>query len=272
MTSSPAGGPVSDDGPRVRIARGAAVGRIVLARPAKKNALDRRAAEELVEALKILGEDDAVRVVLLSADGDDFCAGADLDALERMLAFDAEAHRQDAAALGRVYGYLRAMNKPVVAAVKGRALAGGAGLATACDIVLAHDGAQFGYPEVRIGFVPAMVMTMLRRVAGERQAADLVLTGRTVDALEALRIGLVSRVIPGDRFDAEVESIVAGMAKSPPAAMQLTKRLFYAMDGQPFRGAIERGVEGNVEARLTDDFREGVRRFVRRARDAKEEG
>jgi methylglutaconyl-CoA hydratase len=256
-----------DDAPRVRVVRGAAVGRIVLSRPAKRNALDRRSAEELVEALKILGDDEAVRVVLLSAEGDDFCAGADLEALERMLGFDAEAHRQDAAALGRVYGYLRAMNKPVVAAVQGRALAGGAGLATACDIVLAHEQATFGYPEVRIGFVPAMVMTMLRRIAGERQAADLVLTGRTVDAYEALRIGLVSRVLAADRFEEEVESIVADMAKSPPAAMALTKRLFYAMDLQPFRGAIERGVDGNVEARLTDEFREGVRRFTRRAKE-----
>jgi methylglutaconyl-CoA hydratase len=217
-----------------------------------------------VEALKILGEDQLVRVVLLDADGDDFCAGADLEALERMIGVDAEAHRQDAAALGRVYGYLRAMNKPVVAAVKGRALAGGAGLATACDIVLARDDARFGYPEVRIGFVPAMVMTMLRRITGERQAADLVLTGRTVDANEALRIGLVSRVIPADRFDAEVAKVVDGMAASPPQAMQLTKRLFYAMDGQAFRGAIERGVDANVEARLTDEFREGVRRFTAR--------
>ena len=258
-----------DDAPRIRILRGAPVGRIVLARPEKKNALDRRAAEELVEALRILGDDETVRVVLLSADGDDFCAGADLEALERMLGFDAEAHRQDAAALGRVFGYLRAMNKPVVAAVRGRALAGGAGLATACDIVLAHENARFGYPEVRIGFVPSMVMTMLRRLTGERQAADLVLTGRTVDAQEALRIGLVSRVLPAAQFDAEVESVVEGMAKSPLAAMMLTKRLFYAMDGQPFRGAIERGVEGNVEARMSDEFREGVRDFLDRTGESR---
>lgn len=255
------------DEPRVRVLRGVPVGRITLARPAKKNALDRRAADELVEALRILGDDQAVRVVLLDADGDDFCAGADLEALERMLGMDAEAHRQDAAALGRVYGYLRAMNKPVVAAVKGRALAGGAGLATACDIVLARDDARFGYPEVRIGFVPAMAMTMLRRLAGERAAADLVLTGRTIDAAEALRIGLVSRVIPADRFDAEVAAVVDGMAQSPPQAMQLTKRIFYAMDGQPFRGAIERGVDANVEARLTDEFRDGLRAFTARGGD-----
>ena len=257
------------DEPRVRVGRGAPVGRITLARPARGNVLDRRAADELVEALKILGEDQAVRVVLLDADGDDFCAGADLEALEGMLGVDAEAHRQDAAALGRVYGYLRAMNKPVVAAVKGRALGAGAGLATACDIVLARDDARFGYPEVRIGFVPAMAMPMLRRLAGERQAADLVLTGRTVDAAEGLRIGLVSRVIPAARFDAEVAAVVDGMAASPPQALQLTKRLFYAMDGQPFRGAIERGVDANVEARLGDELRDGLReRTARLGEDA----
>ena len=258
---------VPDESPRVRIERGAPVGRITLARPGRRNALDRRAADELVEALKILGEDQAVRVVLLAADGEDFCAGADLQALGRMIGFDAEAHRQDAAALGRVYGYIRAFNKPVVAAVKGRALAGGAGLATACDIVLAHPDAEFGYPEVRIGLVPGMVMTMLRRIAGERQAADLLLTGRMVDAQEALRIGLVSRVLPASRFDAEVEAVVLGIAKSPPQAIMLTKRLFYAMDGQAFRGAVERGVDGNVEARMGEEFREGVQAFLARRRE-----
>jgi methylglutaconyl-CoA hydratase len=243
-----------------------AVGRIVLARPEKKNALDLEAAQALESALTRLERDATVRVVLLGARGSDFCAGADLEALAGMLELGADAHRRDAEALGRVFTTIRAMRKPVVAAVRGRALAGGAGLATACDIVLAEEGARFGYPEVRVGFVPAMVMTMLRRVAGEKRAFDLVATGRQIDAREALDLGLVSRVLPAQGFDAAVEEIVAGLAASPPGALAFTKRLFYDLDTRSFGDGIARGIETNVEARSTDEFRTGVRRFLERGK------
>jgi methylglutaconyl-CoA hydratase len=201
---------------------------------------------------------------VIAGDGDDFCAGADLEALEAMIDAPAEVHRSDAQALGRVFVAIRSLMKPVVAVVRGRALAGGAGLATACDIVLAHADAQFGYPEVRIGFVPAMVMTMLRRATGEKHAAELVLTGRIVGAVEAERIGLVSRAIRAEEFEAEVERVVQGLARSPETALALTKRLLYHIDGHEFRDGIGAGVGVNVEARATDDFRDGVRRFVKR--------
>jgi methylglutaconyl-CoA hydratase len=196
---------------RVEISRG--IGRITLARPEKKNALDQLAAEELTAALEQLDADPSVHVVLLDADGEDFCAGADLTALEDTLNAGAEAHQRDAESLGRVFTTMREMSRPVVAAVRGRALAGGAGLATACDIVLAEETARFAYPEVRLGFVPAMVMTMLRRVAGERRAFELVATGRQIDAREALDIGLVSRVLPAADFARQVNDIVARIAE-----------------------------------------------------------
>ncbi|HEX9483296.1 MAG TPA: enoyl-CoA hydratase/isomerase family protein, partial [Gemmatimonadaceae bacterium] len=118
-------------------------------------------ADDLFAALAQFESDAACRVIHLGAEGEDFCAGVDLEALERMLEAGSDAQRADAEALGRVFLAIRALMKPVVCTVRGRALAGGAGLATACDIVLAHEGAEFGYPEVRVGFVPAMVMTML---------------------------------------------------------------------------------------------------------------
>lgn len=251
---------------RIRTAVAGGVASITLARPEKKNALDRQTAEELQAAFDRFGADPAVRVITLTGAGDDFCAGADLQALEQMLAEGLKAHLLDAQALGKVFITMRTIQKPVVGIIRGRALAGGAGLATACDIALAHADATFGYPEVRVGFVPAMVMTMLRRAVGEKRAFDLIATGRRVSADEALSMGLVSRVIPAESFDTDVEALVAELATSPPTAAAITKRLFYALDGLDFREGIALGAKTNVEARSTEDFREGVKRFTSRER------
>ena len=251
---------------RIRVSRDSGIGRITLARPEKKNALDRATAIELHAALLALDNDPDVLVVLLSADGDDFCAGADLEALESLIDASRDELTSDAAALGDVFLAMRAMGKPVVAAVQGRALAGGAGLANACDIVLAHENAQFGYPEVRVGFVPAMVMTMLRRSVGEKRAFDLVVTGRLISAREAVDMGLASRTISAAEWQSGIESAAAMLAKMPASAVQMTKRLFYELDGRDFQKGIALGVATNVAARETADFKEGIRRFVRRSR------
>jgi methylglutaconyl-CoA hydratase len=243
---------------RIRVDIAGAVGRVSLARPEKRNALDSQCVHELVDALMEFEGDDAVRAVLLKADGDDFCGGIDLDALATMIDAPVEAHQRDAADLGRVFTTMRGMQKPIVAAVQGSAIAGGCGLATACDVVLARDDAKFGYPEVRIGFIPAMVMNMLRRSVGEKHAFDLVASGRTINAQEAERIGLVSRVLPAAAFDAEVERYVLGLASSPMSSMGLTKRLFYRLDLLSFKDGIAEGIEANVEARQTEAFRTGI--------------
>jgi methylglutaconyl-CoA hydratase len=248
---------------RIRIDTAGAVGRITLARPEKRNALDSQCVREIVDALMEFEGDDAVRAVLLKADGADFCAGADLDALTEMLDASQETHRRDAADLGRVFLTMRGMQKPIVAAVQGCALAGGCGLATACDVVLARDDARFGYPEVRIGFIPAMVMNMLRRSVGEKHAFDLVASGRRIAAVEAERIGLVSRVLSAAAFDAEVERYVLGLASHPMSSMGLTKRLFYRLDLLSFRDGIAEGVSANVEARQTEAFRTGIQSHTR---------
>ncbi len=249
---------------RIRVEAANGIGRITLARPEKKNALDEQAATELSSALDSFGADGDVRVVLLAAEGKDFCAGADLEALERALGADDKAQLRDAQALGAVFERMRRLPQVVVAAVRGRALAGGAGLASACDLVLASDDARFGYPEVGVGFVPAMVMTMLRRAMGEKHAFDLVATGRVIGAREALSLGLVSRVSPAESFDEDVEALLVRLAAAPPAALRLTKRLFYDLDSLDFAAGLDLGARVNVEARSTDEFREGVRGFVAR--------
>lgn len=251
---------------RVRVSRAEGIGHVTLARPEKKNALDRQMAEEIVQGLEALAAEAETRVVVIDGEGDDFCAGADLEALEALLDAGREAQLEDARALGRVFTCIRNLRVPVIAAVRGRALAGGAGLATACDIVLAHPNATFAYPEVRIGFVPAMVMTILRRIVPERQAFDLAITGRTLSAAEAEALGLVSRVLSADGFDVAVDGVCQTIAKSPPEAVRRTKKLFYELEGRPFESGIAYGAQANAEARMTDEFREGVRRFLQRKR------
>ncbi len=254
---------------RVRVERRDAVGRLTITRASKRNALDRQTAEELFLGLGTLDADPAVRVILVRGEGKDFCSGADLEALAAMLDAPAEIHREDAETLGRVFLAMRTIVKPIVAAVQGRALAGGAGLALACDLVLAHEDAKFGFPEVRVGFVPAMVMTLLRRSVGEKHAADLVLTGRVVGAEEGARLGLVSRILPGRTFESDVDRIVEEISQSPKTAMALTKWLFNKLDELSFADGIAAGIVTNVEARLTEDFREGVRGFASRGKGRK---
>lgn len=249
---------------RVILRRDGGIGRVILARPEKKNAIDRPMAEELFAAFAQFEADATCRVIHLGAEGDDFCVGADLQALHSLLDGGPEIQRQDAEAFGRVLLGLRALMKPVVCTVRGRALAAGAGLASACDVVLAHEGAEFGYPEVRVGFVPALVMTMLRRAVGEKRAADLVLTGRVISAEEAGHIGLVSRVVPAASFDDDVNATLEQIALSPATSLALTKWLFYKLDALSFEDGIAAGVVTNVEARATEDFRAGLRRFTDR--------
>ena len=247
---------------RVRLLRDGAVGRVILARAEKKNAIDRQMADDLFAALAQFEADSACRVIHLGAEGEDFSVGADLEELERSMEAGNDAHRQDAEAFGRVLLAIRALMKPVVCTVRGRALGDGAALATACDLLLAHEGAEFGYPEVRIGFVPALVMTSIRRSVGEKHAADLVLTGRIISAEEAERIGLVSRVVPAATFDEEINATLEQISQSPATALALSKWLLYKLDSLSFEDGIAAGVVTNVEARATEDFKAGLRKFT----------
>jgi len=251
----------------IRVTTEGQVGRITLARPEKKNALNRETADELAQALFFLNNA-PVTVVAIDAEGTDFCSGADLAALDEMLDAQRQAHLDDAQALGHVFHTIRRMEKPVVALVRGRAYAGGAGLATACDIVLASEDARFAYPEVSIGFVPAMVMTMLRRCVGEKQAFDLVATGRVLNADEAKQLGLVSRVFPALEFDVRAAGVLKQLAQNPPTAMSATKSLFYKIDSQSFLDGITAGIVANADARGTREFRDGVKKFTARNKDA----
>jgi methylglutaconyl-CoA hydratase len=243
-------------------AREGAVLTLTLNRPEKRNALSTALIEALHGAVEAADLDPDVRVCVLTAAGKDFCAGADLEELLASADAPAEANEASARRLGALFGRMRALPKPVIAVVKGRALAGGAGLMTACDIVLAGEGAQVGYPEVTRGFVPAMVMTMLRRAAGEKAALDLVLTGRLLRAEEARALGLVSRVVPDGALEREAGELARSLAAASASALALTKQLFYQLDGQSFEQGIALGARVNALARQTPDFRDAIARFL----------
>jgi len=250
---------------RIRLERRGAVGRVILARPERANAIDKLMAAELFEAFSQLEQDGHVRVVHLSADGEDFSGGSDAQAVSASSG-EGDADRQDAEAYGRVLLAIRTLMKPVVCSVHGRALGAGAGLATACDLVLAHQDAEFGYPEVRYGAVPALTMALLRRTVGEKHAADLVLTGRVVSADEALAIGLISRVLPAASYEDDVNAVLAGMSASPGTSLALTKWLFHKLDSLSFEDGVAAGVVTEVESRATPEFKEGVRRIIEQER------
>ena len=238
---------------------------LTLSRPEKRNALNRELVEALTQALTRARHEGEVRVVAIRGAGRDFCAGADLAELERISDMGPDESLEDARRLGALFTLMRTMPKPVVAVVHGRALAGGCGLATACDAVLAHEDAELGYPEIHLGFVPAMVMTMLRRKMGEGHAFDLVTRGHRVDARAAREMGLVTRVFDADRFEADVDRHLAELAGMPPTAVALTKGLLYELGELAFEEGIERGAQVNVQARMSDACRDGVRRFLDRS-------
>jgi methylglutaconyl-CoA hydratase len=236
---------------------------LTLNRPAKRNALNTELIDLLHQELERADLDGDVRVVVLRGAGKDFCAGADLEELLASAGRSLAENESSAMRLGDLFTRLRELPKPVLAVVHGRALAGGAGLASACDLILAGKGAQFGYPEIQRGFAPAMVTAILRRLVGEKIALDLVLTGRVLSAEEARTVGLISRVLPDAELEHEANTVAAALAQLSQSALGLTKRLYYQLDGMPLTEGIALGARVNAVARGTPDFREAITRFLK---------
>src|SRR5215467_8003041 len=243
-----------------------AVARVTLNRPEKRNALNDAVIAALKDGLRKASKDERVRVVVISGAGKDFCSGADLSALQKIANASVAENSEDARLLLELFLLIRQLPVPVVAAVTGRALAGGCGLATACDLVLATSSARFGYPEVKIGFVPAMVMAILRRNVSEKRAFELITRGAEISADQAREFGLINQVFPDESFETDVKSYVSEFEKMSASAMALTKTLLYQMDGLAFPEALETGADVNVIARLTDDCQQRIAKFLQRDR------
>jgi methylglutaconyl-CoA hydratase len=237
---------------------------ITLNRPEKRNALNDAVISGVKDNLRKANEDESVRVVIITGAGADFCSGADLSALQKISQASVMENLEDARVLMELFALIRRVRVPVVAAVRGRALAGGCGLATACDLVLASRGARFGYPEVKIGFVPAMVMAILRRNVSEKRAFELITRGAEISAEEAASFGLINQVFEEDDFEASLNSYVSAFEKVSRSAIELSKHLLYHIDGMTFDAALESGADLNAIARMTEDCQAGIARFLKK--------
>lgn len=233
-----------------------------LARPQVRNALSRSLRRSLASALAEAKDDADVRAVVLTGQGNAFCAGLDLGELKGSLTFPSEQHRSDSRALADLFLQMVRFPKPLLAAVNGHAVAGGAGLVTACDVAVMADDAKIGYTEARIGFVAALVSVLLVRQVGDKHARDLLLSARLISATEAARLGLVNEVCPKDEVLPLTLARAEQMVANAPSSLRLTKELLAGVGGMSLEDGMRWAVDVNALARTGDELSEGVRAFL----------
>jgi methylglutaconyl-CoA hydratase len=234
---------------------------ITLNRPEKRNAISYELIDELLSALDEVANSSA-RALILTGAGKAFCSGMDLDDLKALIGRSHDRNLEDSETMARLFRLVYEFPKVTIAAVNGAAIAGGAGLATLCDFTLAVPEAIFGYTEVRIGFVPAIVSTFLLRQVGEKHARDLLFTGRTISAEEAYRMGLVNEVVSSDKLLERVGELASQLAENSPSSLLATKRLLSEYGRKGLYEQIQAAVRENANIRRTKDFREGVTSFL----------
>lgn len=240
---------------------------ILLNRPEKRNALNHQLMEDLTHALESFAASQTCRVVIITGAGSSFCAGLDIEHLRAMAIVPGqhsatEDYHADAQRIATLLTTLYSLSKPSIAAVNGPAIAGGMGIATLCDFTLAVPEAKFGYTEVRIGFVPAIVSAFLRTQLGEKACRDLLLTGRLLSAAEAESLGLVNRIVPEPDLMREARALAIRLLRNSPAAMEATKRLLGKFSDHHLPHDIEAAIRASVDARSNADFHEGVSAFL----------
>lgn len=241
------------------------VATIVLNRPEKRNAFNEDLVIELRDAFEMAENDSAVKVILLRANGEVFSAGADLAYLQKMTNFTAAQNLEDSTALAKLFRYIYTHPKVIVAQVQGHAIAGGCGLATLCDFTFSVPEAQFGYPEVKIGFVPAIVMVFLVRQIGEGKARELLLSGRLFGAREAQNLGLVTGVFPAEIIESEVSNFLEKLCvECSKESLKLTKKMIGEVQNKSLDEALGYAAKMNAEAKSSDDCKKGLASFLTR--------
>jgi methylglutaconyl-CoA hydratase len=238
-----------------------AIATITLNRPEKRNAISFDLIDDLLRAFDEVAKSPAI-VLILTGAGKAFCSGMDLENLKSLLGRSPEENLQDSETMVRLFRSLYEFPKITIAAVNGAAVAGGTGLALLCDFTLAAPEAKFGYTEVRIGFVPAIVSTFLLRQVGEKHARDLLLTGRIFDAQEAARLGLIREIVPAENLLSKARELAAQLMENSPSSLRATKQLLTEHARAAIDEQIEAAVRENAAIRSTADFREGISSFL----------
>src|SRR5579863_2126614 len=239
----------------------ASVATITLNRPDKRNAISTQMIDDLLAALSET-ESSPVRVVIITGAGSSFCSGMDLDALRNLAEQSPAQNLEDSKRMARMFRRIWSFPKPLIAAVNGPAIAGGCGIATLCDFTLAVPDAKFGYTEVRIGFIPAIVSVFLIRQIGEKRARDLLLTGRIMDAAEAHRFGLVTEIVPAEMLLDRSRQLAEQLLENSPASLAYTKRLLREFSKGDLDDQLDLAAQENARIRTTADFREGLSAFL----------
>ena len=245
----------------VQLALDGGVATLTLNRPDKRNAISFELIDDLLRALDEVAKSDAI-VLIVTGAGKAFCSGLDLDNLKALLGRTPEQNLKDSRTMVRLFRTLYEFPKITIAAVNGAAIAGGTGLALLCDFTLAVPEAKFGYTEVRIGFVPAIVSTFLLRQVGEKQARDLLLTGRLFGTDEAARMGLVSEIVPAENLMNRARELAALLMENSAASLRATKQLLTEHARAELDSQFEAAVRENAAIRTTADFREGITSFL----------
>ena len=235
---------------------------LTLNRPDKRNALNDELIAALKAALVEADGDESLRAIVIRGAGKDFCSGADLASIQKIAEASYEENLEDARSLAELFALPRKLRVPVIAAVRGRALAGGFGLALACDLIVADSTSRFGFPEVKIGFVPAMVAAMVRRNMSEKDAFAILTLGYETAGTALKDAGLVHDIFNEETFDEDVLAFAKQYEKLSGSAVAMTKRLLARVDGLSFADAIALGVETNARARMTDDCQKGIAKFL----------
>jgi methylglutaconyl-CoA hydratase len=241
------------------------IGYITMNRPEKRNALSHEMVSELKEAFNTADQDTSVKVIILRAKGEAFCSGADLEYLQQLQNFSYEENIGDSKHLKDLFVLIYEMKKVVIAQVQGHALAGGCGLASVCDFVFAVPEAKFGYTEVKIGFIPAIVMVFLLRKLGESKAKELLLTGNLLMADEAKAIGLINQVLSKDILHKEVQKFALNLVKGNSAnSMALTKQMIAKVQSLSLEDGLTFATEMNAKTRASEDCRNGIAAFLKK--------
>ncbi|MFL5729267.1 MAG: enoyl-CoA hydratase/isomerase family protein [Cytophagaceae bacterium] len=236
---------------------------ITLARPEKRNALNGELVAQLKKVFRKAEEDPSAKVIVLNAEGDVFCAGADLEYLQQLQKNSLEENRQDSAHLAELFDIIYTLKKIVIAQIGGHAIAGGCGLAAVCDISFSVPEANFGYTEVKIGFVPAIVMFFLLRKTGEGKAKELLLSGNLINAQTAKEYGLINFMVPKEKLEEEVFQYATRLClENSSESMSLTKKMISAIQEKELKEALKYAADMNAEARGTADCKRGIAAFL----------